>query len=141
MYGSACVITMTPIGLWMIYTDSLTTAYIMNFFLTLTSSMWVGVPPSTANDLVMPRMRAIAGAYYILVNTFVGLALGPYVMGKLSDLFVASGMSDGEALRLAIAVSMSILVVTIFCLIMARRFLPQDEQTRLDRARAHGEPV
>ncbi len=141
LIGYICVVTIPPIGLWMIYTDSLTTAYIMNFFLTLVSSMWAGIPPSTANDLVMPRMRAIAGAYYILVNTFVGLALGPYVMGKLSDFFVASGMSDGEALRLAIAVSMSIFVVTIFCLIMARRFLPQDEQTRLDRAREHGEAV
>ncbi|MEE9282258.1 MAG: MFS transporter [Myxococcota bacterium] len=141
LIGYICVATMTPAALWMIYTDSLTTAYIMNFVLTLFSSMWAGVPPSTANDLVMPRMRAVAGAYYILLVTFIGLALGPYVMGQMSDLFMASGMSDGEALRLAMALSMLIFIVTIVCLVMARRHLPHDEATRLDRARELGEPV
>ncbi len=141
LIGYICIITMTPAALWMIYTDSLTTAYVMSFFFTLFSSMWAGVPPSTANDLVLPRMRAIAGAYYILVTTFVGLALGPYVMGQMSDRFMAAGMSDGEALRLAIALSMLIFLVTVFCLIMARRYLPQDEETRLERARALGEVV
>lgn len=141
LMGYVCIFTMIPTALLMIYTDSLNTAYIMNFFFTLVSSMWVGVPPSTANDLVLPRMRAIAGAYYILVTTFIGLALGPYVMGQMSDKFMAAGMSDGDALRLAIALSMLIFLVTIFCLVMARRYLPHDEETRLERARALGEVV
>ena len=48
------------------------------------------VPPSTASDLVMPRMRAVAGLF-ILLNTFIGLALGPYVMGELSVSFSQPG--------------------------------------------------
>ncbi len=141
LIGYICIVTITPAALWMIYTDSLNTAYIMNFVLVLVSSMWAGVPPSTANDLVMPRMRAVAGAYYILLVTFIGLALGPYVIGQMSDLFISSGMSDGEALRLAMALSLLIFAVTIVCLVMARRHLPHDEATRLDRARELGEPV
>ena len=35
-------------------------------------------------DLVLPRMRATAGATYILGTTMVGLALGPYFAGKMS---------------------------------------------------------
>ena len=68
-------------------TNSLVTAYWLNFFLTAFSAAAGGVPPSTAADIVMPRMRAIAGAFYILMNTFIGLALGPYFMGQFSDMF------------------------------------------------------
>ena len=51
--------------------------------------MWVSKPsPTTANDLVMPRMRAVAGAWFLLMNTIIGLALGPYLIGKVSDLFI-----------------------------------------------------
>jgi hypothetical protein len=49
-------------------------------------------PPGSARrwrrlqDLVLPRMRATAGATYILGTTMVGLALGPYFAGKMSVL-------------------------------------------------------
>ena len=48
--------------------------------------MWIGAGASTVQDLVLPRMRAVASAFYLLVLTFVGLALGPYTVGQLSDL-------------------------------------------------------
>lgn len=141
LIGYVVVVLMTPAALWMVYTDSLATAYFMSFVVTLAGSMWAGIPPSTASDLVMPRMRAVSGAYYILINTFLGFALGPYVMGQMSDTFMASGMSDGEALQLAIALSLLMFIVSIACLIMARRHLPRDETTRLERARSLGEGV
>ncbi len=42
----------------------------------------------------MPRMRGTASAFYILMITFIGLALGPYSIGKLSDALAQGG--DGE---------------------------------------------
>ena len=86
-------------------------------------------------------MRAVASAYYILVNTFIGLALGPYVMGQLSDMYFQQGMNEADALRTAIAVSLVIFVPTLFFLVMAQRHLKRDEDSRIDRARALGEPV
>ena len=139
--GFLVVFGTVPMVLWMINTDSLVTAFWLNFLYHIPSALWAGIPPSTAADLVMPRMRAVAGAYYILVNTFIGLALGPYVIGQLSDSFQASGSTEAEALRAAMTWSMSIFVITIFCLIMAMRYLPNDEATRLTRAKALGEPV
>ena len=100
-----------------------------------------GVPPSTASDLVMPRMRAVAGAYYILVNTFIGLALGPYAIGQLSDLLHSGGMSNADALRSAIALSMLVFIPALFFLFLAQKHLPRDEAIRLERAQALGEPV
>jgi len=137
--GYVAIAGMVPTILALIYAESLYVAFWINFFATLVGACWPGVPPSTANDLVMPRMRAVAGAYYILVNTFIGLALGPYVIGQISDVFVANGSGSAEALRNAMACSMLIFVVSIFCLIMAQRHLPKDESSRLDRARAMGE--
>ena len=139
LIGYVCVVTMPPAALWMIYTDSLTMAYLMNFVMILAGTLISGVPPSTASDLVMPRMRAVSGALYILLVTLIGLALGPYLIGQMSDMFMTSGMSDGEALQLALAVSMLVFVVTVVCLVMAQRYLPQDEATRLERARELGE--
>ncbi len=139
--GYLAVFGTIPLVLIMIYTESLMLAFAMNLAHHLFSAAWPGIPPSTAADLVMPRMRAVAGAYYILVNTFIGLALGPYFMGQLSDGFRASGMGEAEALQTAIASAMGIFVLTLIFLTLAWRYLPKDEASRLDRARALGENV
>ena len=139
--GYIVVFGKVPLLLWLLYTDSLVTVYIINFFLTAFSACGGGVPPSTASDLVMPRMRAVAGAFYILLNTFIGLALGPYVIGQISDMFYASGMDYAGALRAAIAVAILSLLPALYFLVMAQRHLPSDEARRLERAKELGEPV
>jgi hypothetical protein len=74
--------------------------------------MWIGAGASTVQDLVPPALRGTASAAYLLVVTFIGLALGPYTMGRVSmaagDLrigmlvvFAASGFA---VLFLALAV-------------------------------------
>ena len=130
-----------PLLLWLLMTDDLVTAYWINFFLTAFSACSGGVPPSTAADLVMPRMRATAGAYFILMNTFLGLALGPYFMGQFSDLFYASGMNDADSLAWAIGVSMLTFIPATIFLILAQKHLPREEASRLERAKALGEDV
>lgn len=139
--GYFCIVATIPLGLWLLYAPDLVTAFIANFFVTAAFASAGGVPPSTAADLVMPRMRATAGAYYILVNTFIGLAMGPYFIGKLSDVFLSTGMNSADALRTAIAVSLVVLGPAFLCLYIARRHLPGEEASRLDRAKAAGEPV
>ena len=63
--------------------------------------------------------------------TFIGLALGPYTIGRLS---VALGDLRGAMLT-ALAANVAALA---FSLLAARR-LPHDEATRIERARAAGE--
>jgi hypothetical protein len=130
-----------PLVLWMIYTDSLMWAFALNFIHHIFSAAWPGIPPSTASDLVMPRMRAIASAYYLLMNTMIGLALGPYFMGQLSDFYASGGMDPATSLQTAIASGLLIFVGSAVLLMMAWRYLPTDERTRLDRAKALGEIV
>lgn len=137
--GLAIPILALPFALGFLYTESVVMAYIFSFVFSILSPAWIGSGTSTINDLVMPRMRAVASAYYVLMNTFLGLALGPYLMGQISDGYVAAGESSADALRLAMTWGLCAFVVSLVFLAIATRYLPNDEATRLDRAKALGE--
>ena len=141
LIGHWTIVGTVPLVLWMMYTESLYVAFWLNFVHHFFTSSWASVAPSTAADLVMPRMRAVAGAYFLLVNTFLGLALGPYVIGQVSDVLVAGGTAPAEALRMAMALSMLIFVPTLLFLTLAWRHLPREEASRLGRAAALGEEI
>ena len=48
-------------------------------------------------------MREPASAYSLLMNTLVGLALGPFLIGQFSDLCFRDGMDSALALQSAIS--------------------------------------
>ena len=139
--GYLSIFGTVPLVLWMIFTDDLNTAFLLWFLSHLFSASWPSVAPATITDLVLPRMRAAVSAYYILVVTMIGLALGPYCMGQLSDMYASTGASPGEALQTAIATSLLIFLITIVLIFLASRHLPEEERTRLDRARLLGEKI
>lgn len=139
--GLAVPVLATPFALGFLYAERAWVAYACSFVFSVFSPMWIGAAASTVNDLVMPRMRALASAYYLLMNTFIGLALGPYLMGQLSDLYVAGGWSDGDALRQAMLWGLTMLLVSVVFLLGALRYLSAAEDDRLARARMLGEPV
>ena len=76
-------------------------------------------------------MRGSASAAYLLVVTFIGLALGPYTVGRLSV-----GLGD---LRSALLCALLAGAVGGALLLLAARHIARDEATRLERARAAGE--
>lgn len=121
-----------PFVYWLLATDNTTTAYIVNAVVALFAGMWIGPAASTVNDLVLPRMRAMASATYILFVTFIGLALGPYSIGRMS-------VALGDDLRGAMTLSLVVFIPAIILIAMGMRHLPSEEPTRLDRARAAGE--
>jgi MFS family permease len=61
--------------------------YIMVAIAQVTSSMALGAAAATTQDLVLPRMRGAATATFFLGTTLIGLALGPYLAGFLSQAF------------------------------------------------------
>ncbi|MFQ5698537.1 MAG: spinster family MFS transporter [Myxococcota bacterium] len=130
--GLATASLPVPFVAAMLLVESTRTAYLLNVFAGLFAGMWIGPAASTVNDLVMPRMRAVASASYILVITFVGLALGPYSIGRISQAL-------HDDLRAAMLISLVIYVPGIVLLALAMRHLPREQAGRLDRARAAGE--
>ncbi len=139
--GAATAVLTVPVAFALLTAESVALAYLLNFVFSVVSAIWVGNAPATVNDLVMPRMRAIASAFYILTVTFLGLALGPYCIGTLSDSLTRSGMTPGDALRTAMLAGLAVFPVTLACLWYASRHLAAEESSRLDRARAAGERV
>ena len=130
--GYVSVFGTVPLVLWMIYTPSSNDCFHLCSFLTTYSARPGRVcPPSIATELVLPRMRAVAGAYYILINTMIGLALGPYFMGQMSDMYAAGGMSPAQSLQTAMATSLLVFGLTLIFLTLAWRHLPKDETSRL----------
>ena len=130
-----------PFGLLTIYSDDVVSAAVYNFLFLLCTVASTSVPAATATDLVMPRMRGIAISLLIVVGTFVGLAMGPFIVGYLSDMFASQGYDARSSLQMAMSSSFLIFIVTFVFLTLAWRLLPEEEATRLDRARALGEPV
>lgn len=62
---------------------------------TLCLTMWLGPVFATAQDLVSPRLRGTATAVQFLAINLIGLGLGPYWVGLLSD---ATGSLRGAML-------------------------------------------
>ncbi len=120
-----------PIVLLLLTTTDRTLAYALTFPSSVCSSLWIGPAASTVQDLVLPRMRGSATAAYLLLVTFIGLALGPYAIG-LASVWIGD-------LRGAMLVALASNVAALaFCVLAARR-LPHDEATRIERARTAGE--
>jgi MFS family permease len=130
MLAGACSL---PLVLALLWTDSVAVAFLLSIPTTGFAAMWVGPAASTVQDLVLPRMRAVASAAFLLVNTLIGLALGPYTIGRLS---VATG-----DLRAGMALGSLASVLGIVLLALAARTFARDEATKLERARLAGEPL
>ena len=129
-----------PCALVLFSTGNKQLALTMNFFVAGLTTMWVGPVTSTIMDLVLPRMRAITGAFYFLLNVFLGLAIGPYLIGLASDLMVAAGKDPSESLRIAMIGSIFTVLVPLVLLSLALKHLEPAEKSRIERARAAGEP-
>ena len=127
------VVVPIPLVAFMLTTDNLAAFYWVNPVAHMFASAWVGAAVATLQDLVLPRMRATAGATYILGTTMVGLALGPYYAGKMS---VLTG-----SLAMGIAALYLMPPFTLIALWFASRRIADLEATRVDRARAAGESV
>ena len=83
-------------------------------------------------DAAFPGMRGTATAAYLLVVTFIGLAMGPYTIGRLSDVL-------GDV-RPALGLGLLANAAALACLWWASRWLEADEKSLRARAYAAGEP-
>ena len=99
----------------------------------LTASGALGSAAATTQDLVLPRMRGTATATFFIGTTLMGLAMGPYLAGRISTL--SGSLSVGMLSLLAI------MPVTLTCAIAAYRLVPAAEASREARARAAGEVI
>ena len=126
---------------FMLSAESVLVAYAATISGTLVGTMVAAPVSTTVTDLVLPRTRAITMALFILVMNFMGVALGPYCVGLLSDSLTVAGTDSGEALRYSMQWGLVISGISIVFLLLATKHVVADEDSLLDRARTLGEDV
>lgn len=117
------------IPIWVGFTtENAVVFYVMNFLAGLFAATALGAAAATTQDLVLPRMRGTATASFFLATTLVGLAIGPYMVGQISEL---SG-----SMRIGVLSLIGVAPISLALLIYAYRTLPKAEATIAERARA-----
>jgi MFS family permease len=127
------VLLPAPAVLVMFTTKSPIAFYLATPVAQMFGSAWVGASVATLQDLVLPRMRATAGATYVLGTTMIGLAIGPYAAGKVADLT--------HSLAAGIFALYLVPPFTLAGLWLGARRIAALEASRAERARAVGEPI
>ncbi len=116
------------IPIWVGFTtDNPALFYAMNFLAGMFGATALGAAAATTQDLVLPRMRGTATASFFLATTLVGLAIGPYMVGQISDLT--------GSMRIGVLSLIGVAPISLALLIYAYRALPKAEATIAERAR------
>ena len=121
-------------GIWTYSAADPMSFYIRFSAYSLILTLWLPPLYSLIYDLVLPRMRGITSSIYIIVTTLLGLGMGPYFVGIVSDRL------HGDLGRAIISINVVWLPILV-CLFVVLFRVNRDEATVLDRARAGGEQV
>lgn len=114
------------------------TFYAMNFIAGVLGSSALGAAAATTQDLVLPRMRGTATAAFFLATTLVGLAMGPYLAGLVSDWnpIIVNGAEAGNIRTGLITVTFGAVPIAMALLLYAFVAVPRAEATIAARAAA-----
>lgn len=132
--GIAAPVISFPLIVTMCLTSSSTVFFACFVPFAIIGPAWVACGAATVQDLVLPRMRGTATNVYFLVATLVGTGLGPYVVGKISN--VSGSLSTGLLSTLIV-----VHVAAIGFLSLSARSVVSAEASKLSRAAAVGEPA
>jgi MFS transporter, Spinster family, sphingosine-1-phosphate transporter len=125
----------TPLIAMWVYTATDAGSFYLRFSIySLILTMWMPPLYSALMDLVLPRMRGMTFSTYTIIMTILGLGIGPYLVGMVSD---ANGGRLGPAILSVNFVAP--LIIALLVIVMLR--IRKDEESAVARARAAGEKV
>jgi MFS family permease len=81
--------------------------------------LWLGPVTTAIQHLVPSHMRATASASFLLINNLIGLGIGPWLMGRLSDAMTATRGAD--ALRDAAILCLGFYLIAAVLMLIAVR--------------------
>jgi MFS family permease len=121
-------------GIWAYSAESSMSFYLRFIPYSLILTLWLAPMYAQLLELVLPRMRGITFSTFMIVQTLLGLGMGPYLVGIVSD---RNGGDLGQAIMSVNVVAPVIVVLLLIVLTRVNR----DEASILARARAAGEQV
>ncbi len=86
--------------------------------------VWVGPVMSTVQQLVPPNMRATASAVFLFINNLLGIGLGTWAIGALSDFL--QGQYGDDSLRWSIVAGTGFYLLAALLFLLASRWLERD---------------
>src|SRR5690606_23937471 len=104
--------------------QQLTLAFLIFLIPTALNLAWLGPITAAVQHLVPAPMRSTASALFLLINNLLGIAVGFYYFGWMSDLLAPT--FGEESLRWAIYTGMGFYVLASFLLFGAARTLKRD---------------
>jgi MFS family permease len=129
---ASSIVLPAPIVLLALTTKDVRILYLCSGLTGFAANMWLGSGAAAIQDSVLPRMRGTAAAT-LFIATSLGLAIGPYFVGRVSAL--------AGSLRVGILALFLVSPLALFMLWRASRTLPAAEDSREARAHAVGEPA
>jgi predicted MFS family arabinose efflux permease len=86
--------------------------------------VWLGPVISVIQHLVPPNMRTTASAIFLFINNLIGIGIGTFSIGLLSDLLTVQYGED--SLRYSILAGTSFYVIAAGLFFLAARWVEQD---------------
>lgn len=121
-----CMALSPVMSFWVYFAPDAPSFYWRFVAYSLVLTGWMPPLYAIVYDQVLPRMRGITASVYLLAMTILGLGIGPYAVGVMSD---ASGDLRGSMLTLNV-VAIPITLLMLLIALRARR----DETSLLERA-------
>ncbi len=108
----------------MLLTDNIGTGLALVFFGLILNSFYLGPCIALSHALVEPGMRALTSAVLFFVLNMIGLGLGPFLTGLVSDMLVPA--YGDQALRYAMVATTQMYLLALLMFALAARRLPAD---------------
>ncbi len=114
----------TPFTALALIAGSPALAFVLYFIPMILGNTFIGVTGAVVQGLAPVRMRALAAATKTLVLNLIGLGLGPFVIGFLSETFNQG--DSGEGLRWAMLCLIAINIWAAVHYVIGARHLPAE---------------
>ena len=113
-----------PFYILALLSPTLTLAFFVLLVPTALGLVWLGPVITAIQHLVRPDMRATASAIFLFINNLIGIGLGTYAIGALSDGLAAR--FGEESLRYSILAGTGFYIIAATFFLLASRWLDRD---------------
>jgi MFS transporter, Spinster family, sphingosine-1-phosphate transporter len=111
---------------WVYYAPGAGSFYLRFIIYSLILTGWMPPLYAIMYDQVLPRMRGITTSVYLLAMTIIGLGIGPYLVGMISD-------ATGDLRAAMLCVNAAAIPIAVLMLLIAKR-AQKDEAGLMARA-------
>ena len=123
-----------PPYLYVLLTENTTLAMVALIVASLTNTLYLGPCIALSHSLVPPAMRALTSAILLFVLNMIGLGMGPFFTGFMSDMLQPE--FQDQSLRYAMVITTMMKVFAAAMFFMSAKYLIEDLTRRDQRVAA-----